>query len=382
MPSAAVDGISFDKNQVSLKRMVFRKKLVLLAVISLNVMSYAQNITVFKDAVNRLYLFNEGVVTQIYYQATKDVQVGTKHVCIVDSKGDVYAYFGDARELIAQTSSEIINTDHLLFVRTATVLRVFDQGVVHMISPNALAWGVGDSLVLFQDVVGGYLRYYYEDEIHEISMVVGHYPIMPGDVGSNLFAYRDNAKNHLVFWHGKFHELMNTSQPVTYSAGQDVLAFNDPQHNTFAAFDNGYIIDLESQFAKTYKAGDNFIYYQDASDIHKVVREERVIELGVDLQNLNVTDSLVIYNELGVLKIWFNEKIYQVFNNVVTEYQADGGIVAYKNAVGGVSAFVRGKEIDITKTRVDNFKLTGSTILLQFGPSSYSVWWNGKIYDF
>ena len=362
--------------------MRFLRLFILTFFLATSLWSAAQNMTVFKDAVNRHYLFDSGVFSQIYYQASQDVQVGTRHVTIVDSKGDVYTYFGNDKSLVAQTSSEIINTDHLLFVRTATVLRVFDRGVVHLISPNAISWGVGDSVVLFQDVVGGYLRYYYRDQVHEIAMVVGNYPIMPGDVGANLFVYRDNAKNHSVFWNGKFYELLNTSQPVIYSAGQDVLAFNDPQHNTFTAFDNGYIIDLESQFAKTYKAGDNFIYYQDAGDVHKVVREERVTQLGIDLQNIVVTDSLVIYNEVNVLKIWFDEEIYQIFNTAVTEYQTDGGIVAYKNAVGGVSAFVRGKEIDITKTRVDNFKLIGSTILLQFGPSSYSVWWNGKIYDF
>jgi len=344
--------------------------------------SWAQNMTTFTDANRRLFQFNEGNIEQIYYQTTKDVLVGTKHICIVDSKGDVYVYFHGSKEMIAQTHSEIINTDNILFVRTATVLRIFDQGVIHMISPNATAWSVGDSVVLFQDLIGGYLRYYYQNEIVELSMFVGAYPILPGEVGSNVFIYKDNAGNNSVFWHGKFYDLFNSRNSTTFSSGQDVVAFNDPRNNTFTAFDNGYIIDLERQFAKKYTAGDNFIYYLDANDVHKVVREERVLDLGIDLAIIAVTDSLVIYNDIGATKVWFNEKVYQIFNNKITDYQTDGGIIAYKNSVGGVSVFVRGKEIDITKTRVDNFKLVGSTVLLQFGPSSYSVWWNGKIYDF
>lgn len=344
--------------------------------------SSAQNITTFTDANRRLYEFNAGNVQQIYYQLTKDVLVSTKHICIVDSKGDVYVYVNGEKKLIAQTHSEIVNTDHLLFVRTATVLRIVDQDSIHMISPNAISWGVGDSLVLFQDIIGGYVRYYYQHEIVELSMMVGNYPIMPGEVGSNVFIFKANGGNNSVFWHGKFYDLFNSTSPTIFSSGQDVVAFNDPINNTFAAFDNGYIIDLERQFAKTYKAGDNFIYYLDANDVHKVVREERVMELGLNLQVVEVTDSLVLYTDIGATKVWYNEKIYQIFNNKITDYQTDGGIIAYKNAVGGVSAFIRGKEIDITKTRVDNFKLVGSTILLQFGPSSYSIWWNGKIYDF
>jgi hypothetical protein len=348
----------------------------------LSISAGAQNITTFKDANNRLYEFNSGVFSQIYYQVTKEVKVSTKYVSLVDSKGDVYAFFNGEKILIAQTYSELVNTDHLTVVRTASVLRAFDQGVVHLLSPNIISYAAGDSVVLFQNVVGGYLNYYYQNEIHQLSMIVGNYPINAGDVGANTFVYKDNAGNHKVFWHGAFYDLINTNSPVTYAAGQDVVAFNDPRHFTFSAFDNGYIIDIDGQYAQQYKAGDNFIYYQDAGDVHKVVREERSMDLGLDLKNIDVTDSLVIYQDYGATKIWYNEKIYQLFNMVVTEYQTDGGIVAYKNNLGGVSAFFRGKEVVVTNTRVEGFKLVGSTIVLKYGPSSYSVWWNGKIYDF
>lgn len=344
--------------------------------------AFSQNVTYFKDANNRLYEFDSGIFNQIYYQPTKEVIATTKHICLVDSKGDVFVHYNGEKILIAQTYNELVNTDHLILVRTASVLRIFDEGVVHMLSPNAISFAAGDSLVLFQDVVGGYLRYYYQNQIHEISMIVGNYPLSKNEVGANTFVYKDNAGNHSVFWHGQFYELMNTRLPVVYSAGQDVVAFNDPQNNTFSAFDNGYIINLEGQFAQRFECGDNFIYYQDAGDVHKVVREERVTDLGLDLKNIDVTDSLVIYQDYGATKIWYNEKIYQLFNMVISDYQTDGGIVAYKNNVGGVSAFVRGKELDVTNTRVEEFRLIGSTIVLKYGPSSYSVWWNGKIYDF
>lgn len=348
----------------------------------LSEIALGQNLTTFTDANNRLYKFDQGQFLQIYYQPTEKVLVSTKSVCFVDSKGDIYAYYNGEKYQIAQTYNEIINTDHLIVVRTASVLRVFDAGTVNMLSPNIVSFAAGDSLVLFQNVVGGYLNYYYQGQTHEIAMMIGNYGITQAEVGSNVFVYRDNSSNHNVFWHGQFYELLNTRQPVTYACGQDVVAFNDPQHNTFSAFDNGYIIDLEGQFAKKYQCGDNFIYYQDAGDVHKVVREERITELGVDIKLLEVTDSLVIYQDYGQSKIWFNEKIYPLYNYILSDYQTDGGIVAYKNNVGGVSAFVRGRQIDITNTRINDFKLIGNTILLKYGPSSYSVWWNGKIYEF
>ena len=103
----------------------FLQHLLLLVLIGISLPVFSQNINAFTDANNRLYQFKDGEFSQIYYQVTRDVLVGTNHLCFVDSKGDVYAYFGGEKSLIAQTHSEIINSDHLLFVRTATVLRVF-----------------------------------------------------------------------------------------------------------------------------------------------------------------------------------------------------------------------------------------------------------------
>ncbi len=123
--------------------------------------SNAQNLNTFTDANNRLYQFNNGVFEQIYYQVTRDVQVSNHHVCFVDSKGDVYAHYKGQKIQVAQTHTELVNTDNLLVVRTASVLRVFDQGDVTLLTSNAVSFGAGDSIVLYQDVIGGYLRYYY-----------------------------------------------------------------------------------------------------------------------------------------------------------------------------------------------------------------------------
>lgn len=347
--------------------------------------SYDQNLTAFVDANNRLYKFDSGTVTQIYYQPTEAIHIDNQYICFVDSKGDIYVDFYGQMEMVAQSHTAIYDTDNLLVIQTATVLRAFDQGVKHILTSNAMQVAVGDSLVVWQDYIGGYLRYYYHDEIKEVAMVVGDYPLEPEHVGPNTFVYQDNAGNRSVFWHGKFWPIFSANQYAVIKAGQDVVAFNDPLSGTFAAFDNGYVVDVDPQHALAFACGDNFIYFKDAAETHKIFREEEVMELGLDLQNVDVHDSIVVYTEFsagGITKIWYQMEIYQIYNTRVTEYQVDGGIVAYLNQWGGVSAFVRGKEIEITRSRVQNFVLHGNTITMQMGPSSYWVWWNGKIYEF
>lgn len=342
----------------------------------------AQDVNYFAAANNRLYQFNAGVFEQIYYQQTGNVFVGNTYVCYVDSKGDIYIHYEGEKILMGQTFNDIFVTDNLLIMRTANVIRVFDQGIKHILTSNAINFGYGDSLVVFQDAIGGYLKYYYQDEVRMVSMVVGDYPFNPSDVGANVFVYRDNTGNTSIFWHGTFHNLISTNRALTFACGQDVAAFNDPVNGTFTVFDNGYVIDAERQQCETFACGNNFVYYKDAGGVHKVYREERVTELGYDLQNVNVSDSLVVFSDVGVVRIWYNEKLYQIYNDQVNAPQIDGGIMAYPNKWGGVSAFVRGEEVEITRQRVEDFRLQGNTIMLQFSPTAFAVWWNGKLYNF
>lgn len=331
---------------------------------------------------NRLYQFNAGVFQQIYYQQTGKVFLGNDYICYVDSKGDIYVHYENEKVLLGQSYNEINTTDNLLLMQTASVIRIFDRGIKHILTSNANTFGYGDSLVVFQDRIGGYLKYYYQDEVKEIAMVVEDYHVRAGEIGSNVFVYRDNTGAYSIFWHGEFYELLSTNQSIAVRCGQDVAAFNDPVNGTFAVFDNGYILDAEPQHVARYACGNNFVYYQDAAGTHKVYREERVTELGYDMQNIIVRDSLVVFEDIGATKIWYNEEIYQIYNDIVRNPQIDGGILAFNNKWGGVSAFVRGKEVEITRQRVEDFRLHGSTIMMQYSPSAFSVWWQGKMYDF
>ena len=347
--------------------------------------SFAQNITAFADANNRLYKFDAGSLIQIYYQPTREVHIENQYVCFVDNKGDVFVDFYGQKEMVAQTHTAIYDTDNLLVVQTASVIRAFDRGVKHILTSNAMKVAVGDSIVVWQDYIGGYVKYYWNDEVHEVAMVVGDYPLAQEHVGPNTFVYTDNAGNRSVFWHGKFWPIFSANQHAVMRAGQDVVAFNDPQSGTFAAFDNGFVVDVDEQHALAFACGDNFIYFKDAAETHKIFREEEIMELGFDLQNVDVRDSVVVYREFAgsnITKVWYQMEIYQIYNTNVQNYQVDGGIVAYTNQWGGVSAFVRGDEIEITRSKVQNFELHGNTILMQMGPSTYWVWWNGKIYEF
>ena len=135
------------------------KQILFLAFILLNIgSSVAQDINHFTDPNNRLYMFNAGVFQQIYYQQTGKIILGSDFVCYVDSKGDIFVYHDGQQIMLGQTYNELHTTDNLLVMRTANVIRIFDRGIKHILTSNAAGYGYGDSLVVFQDVIGGYVR--------------------------------------------------------------------------------------------------------------------------------------------------------------------------------------------------------------------------------
>lgn len=344
--------------------------------------NYSQNISAFSDVNNKLYQFNKGEIKLVEYQKVSRLQIGNKYIAYANSQGDYYVRWEDKKMRLAQGFTEFFETDNMLIAHFTSILKVVDKGKIINLTSFVQSFGYGDSLVVFQDKIGGNLKYYYQDTIIEFAQIIGEYEFYPGLVGNNVFAYADNAGNYYAFQNHHFYPLFSANGYAKFSAGLNVIAFNDLENSTFAMYRNGEIFDLEDQYALNYKAGDDFVYYKDQSETHKVYYDDEIYELGFYLQNISVRDSVVTFFEAGYLKIWYDKEIYTIYNTNVSTHQIDGGIVAFTNKNGGVSAFVRGEEIEITNQKVTGFWLNGNTIVLQFSPSSFAVWWSGKLYRF
>lgn len=342
--------------------------------------TYSQNITAFTDANRKLYLFNNGQISMVEIQQTKNLQIGNHYIAYGNVRDDYFVIWEGIKQRIAQGQTNFFETDNILVATYTSILKVVDDGEIKNLTSYYMNFGYGDSLVLFQDRIGGHLKYYYKDTIVQFAQLVGDYSIDANQVGNNVFAYGDVAGNYFAFQNHKFYPLLSTSTKPFFSAGLNVIAYNNNRNNTFNIYKNGEVYEIDSQEALDYKAGDNFVYYKDQSETGYVFYEDDTQELGYELENVLVFDSIVAYNNSDYLNLWFKGETYTIYNtNNVTDFQVDGGILAYINNIGGVSAFVRGEETVITKQKVQDFWLNGNTIVLKYSSSSYAIWWNGKI---
>lgn len=358
------------------------KLLASLTIFLISTTLVAQNITAFSDANRKLYEFNSGMIKLIEFQEVKNLQIGNHYLAYEDARGDYFVRWNGVKTRIAQGQTTFHETENFLVANYTSILKVVDNGVVKNLTSYYNSFGYGDSIVVFQDRIGGNLKYYYQDTIIEFAHVIGNYDLTGDNIGENVFAYQDNSGNYFAFSLGKFYPLFSSNSYVKTSAGLNLIAFNDPINMSFSVFNKGEITDIEYQHVKTFKSGRDFVYYFDQSENHKVYYQGEISDLGFDLQNLQVHDSVITFREADYMNIWYDNKIYTIYNSLVKDFQVDDGTVAYINDNGGVSAFRRGKEILITNQKVEQFWLNGNTIVLKYGNSAYSVWWNGKMFNF
>ena len=361
---------------------VFKILGVLLCLTWLNTQGISQDINAFNILNNKLYTFNKGRISLVEFQPTSNLTIGLDYVAYTNSRGDYNAIYNNQKITLTQGQTNLFSTNNYLVYQIASVLRVFEKGKTQILTSYVSSFGVGDSLVVFQDQIGGNLKYYYKNNIVEFAQVLGNYEILQSHIGENVFVYEDNSGGYRAFYQGKFYDLFSSNQSAEFSSGLNLIAFNDLQNRTFSMFYKGEIFDIENQFVEKYKAGHDFVYYMDNNEVNKVYYHDEIQELGYDLQEIQVYDSLIVFKEADYPKIWYKGEIHTAYNDRFSNYQVSGGNLAYINGNGGVSAFIGGEVIEITKQRVESYSLKGNTIVLKYSPSAFSVWWNGKMFNF
>ena len=341
-----------------------------------------QSINAFEVVVNKLIFFDKGKFSLIEQQPITDLSVGVNYITYADTRGDYQVYDNHQKTELTRGKTKVMMTNNWFVYQIASVLRLYDKGISTVLTSYTGSYAVGDSIVVFQDRIGGNLKYFYKGETKEFSQALGEYTFSPNTVGDNVFVFDEIGGIYKAFYRGKFKTILSVNQPVVFSAGMNIIAYNDPENFSFAIFEKGEIIDLEMQFAQDYKVGHDFVFYRDNNSVNKVYFKGETKDLGYDLQEIRVTDSLIFFKEADYGHVWYNGKVTQIYNDQVKDYQVSGGNIAYLNSSGGVSAVIRGKLVEISRQKVQSFRLVGNTIMLQYTPSSFSVWWNGKMFDY
>ena len=342
--------------------------------------SSAQKVVPFKDFNGFFKSYQDGFFRQIEFQPIKEFKTGDDIVAYINYRGNLTVFDGGKPTEISNVQVDYEVSDHLMTWKIGPTLNLWDAGELKTLTYFADQYILRDSIVVFNDTRFKSVHAYYDGEIYELYKSSGTV-VMPDMVGENIVAFRDNGNYNKIFWNGQIYDLDVWHDRYKYSAGTDIIAFNDPINGTFAIFENGEFFDVESFRMNSYKAGRGFVAYENVNNdlmIYKNGKTKKLTNFGADFYK--VTDDVVFWTENGFTYGYSNGEKFELAKYIVTDYKLKNNVIVFKNIVGGVDALIDGKLKTLSTLQNVEFTIHGNAVLLESFNSTFNLFIEGREY--
>ena len=354
------------------------KKLLIGCVLLLSFHGLSQKVVPLVDFSGYFKSFQNGFFRQIEFQQVRQYKAGDDLVGYIDARGNLRVFDGTKPMDLSNMNVEYEVSDHLLIWKIGETINLWDDGHKQTLTFNARNYWVRDSIVVFEDMRYNSVNAYYNGDIYTLYTSVGDFD-PPDFVGENIVAFRDNGNFNKVFWRGKIYDLDVTHRPITFHAGTDILAFNDPMTGTFAIFENGQFLDVEDFHMNAYKAGRGFIVYENQNGdlmYYSNGKRRQLTNFGADFWD--VKDDVVLWEENSFTYAFIDGEKIEMTRYKPADYAMKNNVVAFRNIMGGVSALVNGKVYEITNQMKSEYEIFGDAVLVELFNNSYILLKGGR----
>lgn len=356
------------------------RNLIISIVLFLSCHLSAQKVFPFLDYLGHLKSFQGGLSIQLDYLRPIDVKYSEEIIAYTDSKNDLFVYDGEKKEKLSGMANDYKIGIDLVAWNAGPIINVWENGVKQNLTYFGGNYEVSDSLVVFEDTRDNTIRVYYKGQIYDLYSSVSE-PPFPQYIGSNTVAFRGNGDNYYAFITGKIMEIGVFNDNLKFTAGANLLAFNDPFNQSFVAVFKDGVFDVEPTMVQSYKSGYDIIVYLDRNNNLKAYINGDLVTLSSYASSYEVFRNMVVWAENSVLYTYYNGGRYEITNYIPKEYKIRDGIVAFRDLNGGVSAFYNGQIKIISNLPGVPFEVNGNTIKLTVSKGHYTFFKNGKTYQ-
>jgi hypothetical protein len=357
--------------------MMMKYKVILLALF-LPVVLVAQRVVPFEDFNYYFRSFENDNFRQIEFQRIKEYKGGDDIVAYIDTRGNLRVYDGKERQDISNMNVEYEVSDHLMAYKIGPTLNMWDDGKRQTLTYFGSNYMVKDSIIVYEDTRFNSVNVYWNKKVYPLYQLTGEL-YMPAAVGDNIVVFKDNGNFYKVFWRGEIYDLGIWNGPIDFQAGTDIVCFNDPTTRTFAVFENGEFIDVEGFFMNKYKAGRGLIVYEDLNGNLMQYNRGGKSQLSNFSANFwSVQDEIAVWGENGYLFAFQNGQKIQVASYIPKDYLIKNSVLAFRNIMGGASALVDGKVIEISNQPDCEYEIYGNAVLVKLFNRSFIVLKNGR----
>ncbi len=342
----------------------------------------AQTIFGYMDFNNQAFkVFREGYFMQIEHQPVTNVQYGDEIIAYMNSQTDFRVYDGKKAQTLTTQVVTYKMSDHIVAWNIGPIINYFEAGKLRTITSFGGNYAVTDSLIVYEDTRYNTVNAIYKGEVIQLYQLTGDL-YMPDAIGDNIIAFRDNGNLYKVFWRGEIYELgvWSGNPAIQFTAGTDMLAFNDPSTRTFAIFENGEFMDVENIFVPKFKVGRGFVVYEDVQGNLKYYGKGERKDLSSFFQFWDAKDDVVYWGESNSSYTLFKGERKQVSNYLPKDWLLKNDVIAFRSNMGGVSSFINGQQKDITNLPDTEYVINNHSVFVLFKNRSIMALFNGQIY--
>lgn len=344
--------------------------------------SFVQSqIAPFVDFNGYFRTFYKNNFRQLEFQRIQSFTAGDNLLAYIDNRGDFRIYDGEKVQTLTNQNVEFKMSDYQLAWNIGPGVFCLIGEERKLLTTFGRNYAVTDSLVVFENLQTNSVNVVYNGQIYPLFQTTGDV-YMPQVIGENLIAFRDNGDFYKVFWRGRIYDLGVWSQGIDFNAGTDMLTFNDPTHRSFAIFEKGEFLDLEPAYVKKYKSGRGFAVYEDLNGNLMYYANGKKTQLtNFSASFWEVKDDIVVWGENNMVYTYFNDEKTMVSTYMPKDYQLKNGVYAFRNLMGGVSAFMNGKVSEITNQQDASYTIYSNLVLVELFNKSFIVFKDGKKFE-
>lgn len=341
----------------------------------------SQELAAFTDFRDNFYVFDDGQFNQIEHLPVESYKVGKWAVAYQNNNGALMVYVHGQKHKLTEVVEDYKLTESLLVYHYGSNLFVYDGIEREKLSMDCPYFKTNGSSIAFYDRINKQFRFYNNGVVYDVESALSNEPVQNFKVGDNILAYLDPNGYLKYFYKGEKGEIMLAQGRPNYRVDKNIIAYHDPNTSAFNVFLDGVTHQIDFFRPASFKVADDRVAYVKDDGSFCVFQDggERTIS-RVTPEFYHVEDSLIIYEENGYLKSYYNNQTYTIENYIPSTMKYEFNTLAYLDRQQYLEVFSRGKKHTLTYETINEFDVFWGVVWYNLGVDTDKVFYNGKKY--
>jgi hypothetical protein len=341
----------------------------------------SQDLAAFSNFRDNFYVFDGGQFIKLEHLPVQNYKVSKWAVAYQKSNGSLIVYTNGQTHKMSEVVGDYQLTESLMIYQYGGNLYVYDGVEKEKLSMDAPYYKANGEVVAFYDRIDKEFKMYYDGVVYDVESALSNEPVSNYQVGDNILGYLNHNGYLNSFYKGKRSEIMLVQGRPNYRVDKDIIAYYDRNVSAFKVILNSMSHQIDFFPPTSFKTADERVAYVKNDGIFCVFQNGKETTIStISPEFYHVEDSLILYEENGYLKSYYNKRSYTLENYIPSTMKYDFNAVAYLDSQRDLVVFSKGKKEVLSYESVNAFDVYWGVVWFNRGVNTNKIFYNGKVY--